>query len=56
MGKVRAKNRKKGGRYQPTGLASVKETLQQEEQEHLEPRGAAILDQVWCSYSYCGKL
>ena len=48
MGKVRAKDRNRRGRPRPTGLPSVRETIQQ---GRLEPTGsqrAAILDQVGC--------
>ena len=43
-GKVRSN--KKRPRYHPTGVASVKESLQQEKAEHLEPQRSAMLDQV----------
>ena len=46
MGKVRAKDRSRKRRPQPTGLPSVKESIQQDRLEPTGSRRTAILDQV----------
>ena len=46
MGKLRAKKRRGRGRLQPTGLPSVKETVEQQQLQPATANKIAILDQV----------